>query len=95
MSVCGCVVVQANPEEFRKDLINIAKTTLSSKLLNQEKDHFGNRHTPTLTHSHNPSRQCHTSDTSGLGVGVAGGRHEPLRLRQDYMHVELSQEMGG
>lgn len=30
----------ANEEEFRQDLINIAKTTLSSKLLTHEKDHF-------------------------------------------------------
>ena len=29
-----------NSELFRKDLINIAKTTLSSKVLNQEKNHF-------------------------------------------------------
>jgi T-complex protein 1 subunit beta len=30
----------ANAELFRKDLINIAQTTLSSKLLNTEKNHF-------------------------------------------------------
>lgn len=30
----------SNEEEFRQDLINIAKTTLSSKLLTHEKDHF-------------------------------------------------------
>ncbi len=27
-------------EKFRNDLLNIAKTTLSSKLLNQDKQHF-------------------------------------------------------
>jgi T-complex protein 1 subunit beta len=32
---------QADAEKFRADLINIAKTTLSSKLLHQEKTHFG------------------------------------------------------
>ena len=32
---------QADPVKFRADLINIAKTTLSSKLLNQEKAFFG------------------------------------------------------
>ena len=30
----------SNPEAFRDDLLNIARTTLSSKLLNVEKDHF-------------------------------------------------------
>ncbi|RIA98493.1 T-complex protein 1 subunit beta [Glomus cerebriforme] len=32
----------ANPEVFRKDLINIARTTLSSKVLSQDKDYFSN-----------------------------------------------------
>jgi len=31
---------KANPEQFKNDLLNIARTTLSSKLLNQEKDYF-------------------------------------------------------
>ncbi|CUM67489.1 uncharacterized protein PRCAT00005186001 [Priceomyces carsonii] len=30
----------SNPEEFRKDLFHIAKTTLSSKILSQNKEHF-------------------------------------------------------
>ncbi|CAG8501878.1 6872_t:CDS:10 [Acaulospora colombiana] len=30
----------ADPEAFRKDLINIARTTLSSKVLSQDKDYF-------------------------------------------------------
>lgn len=30
----------SNPEKFRQDLISIAKTTLSSKILSQDKDHF-------------------------------------------------------
>jgi len=30
----------ANQESFKRDLINIAKTTLSSKLLTQDKQHF-------------------------------------------------------
>jgi len=29
-----------NPAAFREDLLNIARTTLSSKLLDQEKEHF-------------------------------------------------------
>merc|ERR1711988_835709 len=29
-----------DPEKFRADLINIAKTTLSSKVLSQDKEHF-------------------------------------------------------
>jgi len=35
-------VFRANPEVFRKDLINIARTTLSSKVLSQDKDYFAN-----------------------------------------------------
>ena len=31
---------QADPEKFRRDLLNIAKTTLSSKILTQDKDFF-------------------------------------------------------
>ncbi|PPQ95836.1 hypothetical protein CVT26_015966 [Gymnopilus dilepis] len=31
-----------NPEQFRKDLFNIARTTLSSKVLSQDKDYFAN-----------------------------------------------------
>lgn len=31
----------SDPEKFREDLLNIARTTLSSKLLTQEKEHFG------------------------------------------------------
>jgi T-complex protein 1 subunit beta len=30
----------SNPEKFRKDLINIARTTLSSKVLSQDRDYF-------------------------------------------------------
>jgi len=30
----------SNAEKFKEDLLNIARTTLSSKILNQEKDHF-------------------------------------------------------
>jgi len=29
-----------NPAAFREDLLNICRTTLSSKLLDQEKEHF-------------------------------------------------------
>lgn len=32
----------ADPVQFRKDLINIAKTTLSSKVLSQDKEYFAN-----------------------------------------------------
>lgn len=33
--------VQADTKAFRQDLMNIAQTTLSSKLLTHEKNHFG------------------------------------------------------
>ncbi|XP_013416763.1 T-complex protein 1 subunit beta [Lingula anatina] len=32
----------ANPDKFREDLMNIARTTLSSKILTANKDHFAN-----------------------------------------------------
>lgn len=32
----------SNPEAFKKDLINIARTTLSSKVLSQDKEYFAN-----------------------------------------------------
>lgn len=32
----------ADSEKFRKDLMNIARTTLSSKVLSQDKDYFAN-----------------------------------------------------
>lgn len=32
---------QGNAELFYNDLLNIARTTLSSKLVNRDKDHFG------------------------------------------------------
>jgi len=37
------LLLQADPQKFRVDLINIARTTLSSKLLSQEKAHFGEK----------------------------------------------------
>lgn len=30
----------SNPDKFREDLMNIARTTLSSKILSQHKEHF-------------------------------------------------------
>lgn len=32
---------QGNADLFYEDLLNIARTTLSSKLVNRDKDHFG------------------------------------------------------
>ena len=36
----ACVDNSTDPVKFREDLINIAKTTLSSKVLSQDKEHF-------------------------------------------------------
>jgi chaperonin GroEL (HSP60 family) len=36
------LIVSSDPESFRKDLFNIAKTTLSSKVLSQDKNYFAN-----------------------------------------------------
>jgi len=35
-------VCRNDPTKFREDLMNIARTTLSSKILTQYKDHFSN-----------------------------------------------------
>ena len=32
--------IRSDPEKFREDLMNIARTTLSSKILTQHKEHF-------------------------------------------------------
>lgn len=34
------ILFSADPERFREDLLNIARTTLSSKILVQHRDHF-------------------------------------------------------
>jgi hypothetical protein len=34
--------LSSDPARFRADLVNIAKTTLSSKVLSQDKDYFAN-----------------------------------------------------
>ena len=36
----NCFYYSKNPDIFRQDLINIAKTTLSSKVLSQDKEYF-------------------------------------------------------
>lgn len=35
-------MLSADPEKFRADLFNIARTTLSSKVLSQDKNYFAN-----------------------------------------------------
>ena len=42
LQVLGDIAIDnsGDPEAFRKDLMNIARTTLSSKILNQHKEHF-------------------------------------------------------
>lgn len=39
---CSVLTVRLDKESFRKDLFNIARTTLSSKVLAQDKDYFAN-----------------------------------------------------
>lgn len=36
------ITPSADPEKFRADLFNIARTTLSSKVLSQDKNYFAN-----------------------------------------------------
>ena len=36
------LVFSTDPARFRQDLVNIARTTLSSKVLSQDKDYFAN-----------------------------------------------------
>lgn len=38
----GILGFRADPVKFRQDLVNIARTTLSSKVLSQDKDYFSN-----------------------------------------------------
>ena len=60
ISAVFCVCVYSNDAaKFREDLMNIARTTLSSKILTQYKDHFANlavtavlRLKVTLMHCH-------------------------------------------
>ena len=42
VSLTILVESRADPVKFRQDLVNIAKTTLSSKVLSQDKDYFSN-----------------------------------------------------
>ena len=36
------IPASTDPSRFRQDLVNIARTTLSSKVLSQDKDYFAN-----------------------------------------------------
>ena len=38
----NCTIQSSDPSKFRDDLFNIARTTLSSKVLSQDKDYFAN-----------------------------------------------------
>lgn len=45
--IVSCIVLVTNlcssdPTQFREDLFNIARTTLSSKVLSQDKEYFAN-----------------------------------------------------
>jgi T-complex protein 1 subunit beta len=46
----------SDPVKFREDLLNIARTTLSSKLLTHEKSYFGALHRSLQSHER-PSRE--------------------------------------
>lgn len=42
MEADGALTCSADAKQFRDDLFNIARTTLSSKVLSQEKSYFAN-----------------------------------------------------
>lgn len=40
MLLLCCMIILCNAEKFKSDLLKIAMTTLSSKILSQDKEHF-------------------------------------------------------
>lgn len=62
---------QGNPEVFYEDLLNIARTTLSSKLVNRDKDHFGR------------TGECVRRSAAGGGRGAADPRFGEPGLHPD------------
>jgi len=42
LMIATSAVHRSDPVQFRQDLLNIARTTLSSKVLSQDKDYFAN-----------------------------------------------------
>ena len=83
----SCVDNSKDPAKFREDLVNIAKTTLSSKVLSQDKEHFSEIAVeavliPQLTRGKATSTLCVSSQVGcamgcafcATGVSVGGAR---------------------
>jgi T-complex protein 1 subunit beta len=76
----SCMDNGKNPVQFRKDLINIARTTLSSKILSQSKDHFAELATDAIL------RLGASSDLQNIQVvKKTGGRLEDSYLEEGFV----------
>lgn len=73
----------ADPVRFRQDLMNIAKTTLSSKILTGDKEHFANLAVDAILRLKGVCREA------GGGEGW-GNRGLGQRIRWEGVCVELS-----
>lgn len=72
------VVISASPEAFREDLLNIARTTLSSKVLSADKDYFANLAVTAVlrlkvhTYALGPERSSLSGSDRNLHAGLHG-----------------------
>ena len=79
--------LSSNPHKFREDLFNIARTTLSSKVLSQDKDYFANLavdavlRLKVLSCSTPPFEQCQTEVLAQGSI--------------DLEHIQIIKKVGG